>query len=191
MKQSWSDTMGEWKHEEQGIWLDHFQKLGFKRWEDWRWSMIKTLGLDSRTWEVRKLENPVEDVRQMHANRLTRWREFCTGPQDSTFDRLADHPFFVNHERVQQMRRGMPRASQLIGLTHENQTMLVDGHHRAVAMARMSPTQNRALPVYLAHAEVDAAFFEKLLRGDKALLFERKLFDVIGLVRSKLKNISS
>jgi len=183
----WEEVKEQWKQSEDNeLWRDFYQKKGFKTWEDWRWPRIKMLKLAERDWNLEESENTIEEVRAMFCDATTRWTDFYTRRSDSTFKNLKDHPFFVNHKRVQSIRENFPNKSQLIGLRHKDQIIVVDGHHRATAIAGM-PDSNH-IEIQMALSEISDNEFDKLYFGGKLLKLERNIWSTIALIRSQMKN---
>jgi hypothetical protein len=185
---SWKQIEDEWRCEEDNeIWRDFYRKRGFAEWEHWRWSRKQMLHLPERKWLIYRSENPVKQVGKMYCDATTRWTDFYSDREQSTFTVLKDHPFFSNHGRVLDIRKNFPNDSQIIALGSGDKTFVFDGHHRAVALAGMD--ENYAPDLRIAYSEVEKEEFDRLFTGSRLLKAERRLMDVIGLIRSRLKVI--
>jgi hypothetical protein len=186
---SWPEVESRWKaSEDNEIWQEFYRSKGFSSWEDWRWPRKKLLKLDQREWILAEPDNVIGEVRQMLCDATTRWTDFYNNRAESDFGHLKDHPFFVNHKRVKAIRENFPHNSQLIGLRHDEQIILVDGHHRATAIAGMDDTAKPKIQIALADLSIEE--FKKFYIGGKKLKLERRILDTINLARSKLKTIT-
>lgn len=184
---SWTEIQENWhQSEDNEIWQDFYKKKGFQSWEDWRWARQKLLRLADRHWILEKPDHVIEEVRGMFCDATTRWTDFYTHREQSTFGHLKDHPDFLKHARVQYIRENFPHGSQMIGLRNKSRIILPDGHHRATAIAGMDgsfpvPDVNFAI------ADVSDEEFKKLYESGNKLKLERRVWDIMGLVRSRIK----
>jgi len=186
---SWEEVQDNWKtSEDNELWKAHYQGLGFKSWEDWRWSRIKLLGMEDREWTIEKTDNVIQEVREMFCDASTRWTDFYDDRKDSTFGRLKDDPFLVSHQRVRSIRENFPQGSQMIGLRNADEIIVLDGHHRATAIAGMDEAGSQP-DVNFAIADISTDEFLKLYKGGLGLKIERRMWDVIGLARTKMKGL--
>ena len=185
---SWQEVEDEWKKSEDNeIWHDFFVEKGFQTWEDWRWARVQMLNLPNREWAIRNLENPIEAVKKMYCDLTTRWKEFCPTLEGSKFEHLVNHEFFVNHKRVNEIRRNFPENTQLIGLQNHDQVIIFDGHHRATALAGMDNSKTPL--VKLAFTEISDQEFAKYHSLDKQLEAERKVYDLRGKIRARVMEV--
>lgn len=185
---SWSEVKDEWKRaEDNQDWRDFYTKKGFQSWEDWRWARVKLLKLEEREWKLEEADNVIEEVRAMYCDASTRWTDFYTDREKSTFADLKDHEFFIKHKKVLSMRKGLHGESQIMGLRNQGKIIVLDGHHRSTAIAGMDESQDPQVNFVL--GDISDQEFDKLYRGGARLKLERKVFDIAGSVRRRIKNI--
>jgi len=185
---SWEDVEAEWRREEDNeIWRDFYNKKGFADWEEWRWARKMMLRLPGRQWSIYIPENSVVEASQMYCDASTRWTDFYSDREKSTFAHLKDHDFFTSHSRVLDIRRCFPEESQMIVLSSGAKSIVVDGHHRAVALAGMDKKNAPYISMAVAHIEEND--FQRFYRGGKLIKAERRLMDVIGLTRSRIREL--
>jgi len=186
---SWAEVNKNWKDSEDNeIWQDFYRAKGFNTWEEWREPRIKMLKLENREWNLEGTDRVIEEVRGMVCDATTRWADFYKDRNDSTFEKLKDHEFFAKHKKVVEMRENFPNGSQIIGLRNQGKIIVVDGHHRATALAGMD--KNVSDPkVNFAIADIENREFEKLYKGGRFLTLERNIFTAASLIRAKIRNI--
>lgn len=187
----WSEILENWKAgEDNEAWHDYYQKKGFKNWADWRWPIIQTLHLDQLEWDLEELKNPIEEVRAMYCNALTRWKDFYTDRNKSTFGDLASHPFFQNHKRVMDLKADFQSGTQLIALRRGRRVIVIDGHHRSMALAQTPDRNPKDQPlVRLAVSDFgpgEKTHFDQIWGGDATLQMRRKALTLVGIARSQI-----
>ncbi len=190
---SWDTVFTQWRTEEDSPeWKEHYSKMGYTSWEDWRWSRVKLLGLDKRPWEIHDSEDSIGEAGDRFCDATTRWRSFYADRMHSTFADLKSHPFFEDHKKVRGMKEHFPAGSQIIILRGpDGKEIVFDGHHRELALADMPvgtepPQLRHAITEYTAS---EAKTFERVFSAPKLLLAQRKIFDMAGVLRSKLRKV--
>jgi hypothetical protein len=185
---NWAEVYGEWrKSEDSESWKEFYEKKGFRSWEDWRWSRIKMFGLESRKWELFAPENAVEEVRSMFCDLATRWRDFCPVVEKSDFLSLSKRDELKMHPKILGLRENFPEDSWLMGFKNNDRGIILDGHHRACALAGME--KDKALSVTFAFSEIGEKEFDKYHNLGIALIAERRAYDVVNLIRTRVKKV--
>jgi hypothetical protein len=176
-----------WRDSEGLVWSDHWEKRGYKNWREFRQARIKMMELDKLSWAVHLSTEPTVDAGKMYCDASTGWSRFYTDREQSTFSTLKDHPFFQNHERVLDMREKFPKSTYLIGLSNprDERIILVDGHHRATALAGMEPTAEIP-PVHVALGRVNPKDFEWYMNGGKLLQWQTLMHEPKSRIRTEV-----
>ena len=140
--------------------------------------------LPERLWTLEKPENVIAEVRQMLCDASTVWSKFYEDRTASDFGHLKDHPFFQKHPRVLAMRQNFKSESPIIGVRNKGKIILVDGHHRATAIAGMD--ERESPDVTFALTELNEKDFTKLYEGGRVLKLEKPICDSMNVVRRRI-----
>jgi hypothetical protein len=181
---SWEEIERQWKAGEEPVWHDIYSKKGLKNWEEWRMGRANMMHLPERLWTLEKPENVIAEVRQMFCDASTVWSKFYEDRAESDFGHLKDHTFFRTHPRVLAMRENFRSESPIIGLKNQGKIIVIDGHHRATAIAGMDAGQSPQ--VTFALTELDESDFKKIYEGGRVLKLEKLIYDGINVVRRRI-----
>lgn len=149
---SWQEIFSLWKKQEAGIWDAAIASKNVETWEEWRSIYFSGLNLETKNWQLFEVES--EDVKYFQCGLFPRWKEFAESVQSRKIADIARISFFESYEKIKKIQEDFPEHSLLIGLKNGENVILLEGHHRAVAMAR--DTKNHQ--VFLALAEVETPF---------------------------------
>ncbi len=186
---TWDELYTEWGDAERTHWQDFYTQKGFDDWEDWRWPMIKSLGLDERKWTLVEPEPGlvVAEVRKMFVNAQTGWTRFAEDRAHATFGHIKGHPDRIADPRITQIRNNFSSSNPLIGLQNQGRTIILEGHHRATAIAGMP--EDSSPDVTFAMSEVTDAEFAFLHNGGPLVKAHRRMWDVINAVRLRVRGV--
>lgn len=101
---------------------------------------MKQLRLDTRAWTVYELTDPMADIPAMLVGPYSGWQKRFPTPNIGTFADLANSPKdaaeFSANTTIKDLWREFPPKTELIGLRWpDGKIVLVEGHHRAMAVA--------------------------------------------------------
>lgn len=157
----WEEVFSNWRQDEEprADWQRHLRENNFPDWETWRQYYIKAWNLQNKDWKLYQIQNPLQLTPDFLVGPFSGWQELCkqSGPR---FKDIASN--FQDHEKVQDLLKNFPKKTQLIGVKVGKKIMLLEGHHRATALAQMK-IQNRKAASELWIALYEAEKFPETL----------------------------
>ena len=153
----------------------------FKSWRQWRASYIRALALPKLQWRVKEYNNPKSYLETVFPNQLTRWRKFSPPDQVWRFAGIKSHAELKNHGQIEEIKKSFGREMILIVLHDKTRRVLVDGHHRSVAVVQSDDYVLERLKLKVYEAQVSSAFMDQILRSRLKYLL-RRVFDLLYLV---------
>ncbi|MFH1867024.1 MAG: hypothetical protein ABIJ81_03005 [Patescibacteria group bacterium] len=140
---TWTEVFENWRQREANNpgWIKCATKIkGWLDWESWRKFTANQLGLDKLNWKLYELSEPLSEIPVMLIGPYGGWQSRIDNKNKSTFNDLLSnkeqYEFFESHSTVSSLVKSFPKETELIGLLRKdlNKIVLVEGHHRAVAV---------------------------------------------------------
>lgn len=140
---TWPEIFDDWRAREASNpgWVHTATVVkGWPDWESWRQLTVKQLRLDDRQWTMFGLDQPLTEIPAMLIGPHSGWQKNLPVPNVSTFGDLANIPEQAEHfaalSVTKQLRQKFPAQTRLIGLRRpDGRIVLIEGHHRAMAIA--------------------------------------------------------
>lgn len=139
---SWDEVFRVWEENEgqDPVWQEFAKKeKGFENWRAWRAHQSAKIGAHEREWKLYEMVNPNATVPKFLMGPFRGWQNHYEEKNIHTFADLArDHTAWVaNNVGVKARLAEFPEITQFIGIyaKDEDQIILVEGHHRAAAVA--------------------------------------------------------
>ncbi len=136
----WHDIFAVWRSHEayQRDWQRHWTECGFDSWDTWRTSYIAPLVPNSRKWKIYRIMDTAHDVQLMYGVPSRGWQAKCyDGTSTKRIADILSHPVVTRNPKVQFIKESFPFQTMLMGVLHENKIVLIEGMHRACALAQM------------------------------------------------------
>lgn len=134
---TWNNVFTDWREREAAWgWEAVWRPRGFESWDAWRKTYTEPLGLEQRTWEIVRLDDPAAIVPRMWAVAYSGWKRYY--PLSSSRARLSDiaaHPDLPTNEKVVGLLKSFPNPTTMIALRSGDDIALFEGLHRAAAIA--------------------------------------------------------
>lgn len=137
---SWSDVFAVWRSYEayQKGWEAHWKERGFDSWDAWRSNYVAPLLPEERIWKVYRITDPSHDVPLMYGVPSRGWQAKCyDGASTKMIAEILSHPLVADNPKVCAVQENFPFQTMFTGIVHKEKIVLVEGMHRACALARM------------------------------------------------------
>ena len=137
---SWSDVFAVWRSYEayQKGWEAHWVERGFDSWDAWRGGYVAPLLPEKRIWKVYRIADPLCDVSLMYGVPSRGWQAKCyNGAPTKMIGDILSHPIVADNPKIRAVQENFPFQTMFTGIVHEEKIILVEGMHRACALARM------------------------------------------------------
>ncbi len=142
---SWPTLFRAWEKCEasQTGWQRHYRERGFASWREWRTAAYRRLKPTTRKWIVYKVDHPELVVPTWFGGPFRGWRKHYQGSA-VTFKTLALRQSIRHHGKVLSIMKNFPRMTQLLGVVWKGRIVVIEGMHRACAVA-LSAKQGKKL----------------------------------------------
>lgn len=141
---TWDEIFATWKQgeENQEDWQKHWTERGFDSWNEWREAYAAPLHPSENEWHLFEIKNPLQDIPLFFGAPTKGWR-------DNAYNRASTMPLMeivltdhvISHPKIEDMKKCFPEKTILTGLVHEGNIILVEGMHRACALASWNSEQ--------------------------------------------------
>jgi hypothetical protein len=153
---SWPEIFSKWKEMEawQESWKAHWEERGFSSWDEWRAAYAAPLHPDTLEWFLYLIKEPPKVF------------PFCCGvPSRSWVDKayggettkelkdILDIPVISGNPKILDIMKNFPDETMLTGIIYQNKIVIIEGMHRACAMASWNSQIRFKSTVHLALAK--------------------------------------
>lgn len=135
---SWTDIFDTWREGEaqQESWKKHWEERGFASWDEWRKNYAAPLQPEKLQWFLYHIENPIVDLPFFCGVPSRSWIEKAyQGETTKQLNGLINLPIFRDNPKVADIKKNFPEKTMLTGLVCDEKIILVEGMHRASALA--------------------------------------------------------
>ncbi|QQS16134.1 MAG: hypothetical protein IPK84_02165 [Candidatus Moraniibacteriota bacterium] len=153
---SWGEVFDTWRELEawQELWKAHWTERGFESWDEWRHAYAKPLHPEALDWQLYHLTHPLADSPLLYGTPTTGWiKKAYQGKITKQLKDLVRLPIISQNEKIRDIQRAFPEETQLTGIVHNGNVILIEGMHRAAALASWNSDIPFAGKVTLALAE--------------------------------------
>lgn len=152
----WPEVFEAWKKGEarQETWKRHWEERGFDSWDEWRIEYARPFRPETLKWFLYEIADPLKELPEIYAVPSKSWIEKAYGGEKTKpFKNIADEPIIKDNDKIIAIQNDFPKVTMLTGLLCGGKIVLVEGMHRAAALA----TWNFEIPfnskIYIALAE--------------------------------------
>ncbi len=138
---SWKEVFDTWRELEawQKSWKQHWTERGFDTWDEWRKAYIEPYQPTNLSWELYEITEPLKDAPYFYGTPTKGWIEKAyAGETTLQLKELAQHPILKDNEKINDIKRNFPAETMLTGVVYDNKIVLLEGMHRANALANWS-----------------------------------------------------
>lgn len=153
----WPEILEKWKEDEapQELWQNIWKQKGYSSWEEWRGDYISPLQPQNLKWSLFKLKDPLKNMPSFFGVPTKTWiQNFYKG---ATTMQLKDIQEMTetSSRKINDLKKNFPAQTMLVGIIHQGKIILIEGMHRACALAGWNPSQDFNSEVCLALANWD------------------------------------
>lgn len=140
---SWKEVFDEWRELEAGqeSWKEHWIERGFDSWDEWREAYATPLHPETLSWELYQITDPIKDLPFFYGTPTKGWIEKAYGGETTKqLKDISNLPIITENQKVLDIKQDFPKETMLTGVVHEGKIILVEGMHRANALATWNPS---------------------------------------------------
>jgi len=138
----WADIFGKWREYEAGqeSWKRHWEERGFASWDEWRVAYAAPLSPDKLDWQLYEVGEPLKDFPNIYGVPTRSWVDKAYGGKTTKLLKdLLSHPIITDNRKIDEIKKNFPKETMLTGLVYKNGIVLIEGMHRACAIAGWDP----------------------------------------------------
>ncbi|MEK7598494.1 MAG: hypothetical protein AAB487_02050 [Patescibacteria group bacterium] len=165
----WSDIFNIWKEGEaqQDSWKKHWEERGFKSWEEWRNAYAEPLDPQNLQWSLYRINDPIIDLPHFYGVPSRGWVDKAYGGKTTMeLKDLVALPLISENEKVAFIKKDFPNETMLTGIVYDNRIVLIEGQHRACALASWDKEASLNSKITIALATLDKTEIPILGTGD-------------------------
>ena len=132
---SWQEIWNQWQKDELNIWNHLIDQWGFSNWEEWRNSYVSPLHLQQKDWKLFQITP--EEILNFECGDFEKWNEISQEVGSRKFKDICQAEVFQNFEKLESLKKDLPKNIQLIGLKNKNTLSIFEGHHRCTSIAQL------------------------------------------------------
>jgi len=135
---TWKDIFDEWRKAEawQECWKKHWEERGFNSYDEWRTAYSAPLKPDSLNWFMYEVTDPVKDFPYVYGVPSRAWIDKAyKGEKTKQLKDIISDPIIANNDKAKEIKENFPRETMLTALLWQNKIVLIEGMHRACALA--------------------------------------------------------
>jgi hypothetical protein len=145
-KISYDDVMSDWVEREESTWAEFAKNRGYDSVREWRESYLENFGLMGLdNWFEAQVNDLVEFIKNLYIGPYNGWRDYYNNDRDNaTFLGNLDNSREIEekgsireNQRVKEFVSNFEDETCLIAVYDGVKFCLIDGHHRASALAVM------------------------------------------------------
>ncbi len=141
---SWAKLWRAWEQREakQPGWIRHYRQRGYPSWRAWRTKAYAKLRPGQRPWTLYAVSHPEQSVPTWFGGPFKGWRKHYRG-RPVTFRTLAGRRSIQTHGKILSLVRHFPPTTQLLGAVWRGRIVVIEGMHRATAIALAARKKRR------------------------------------------------
>jgi len=135
---TWLEIFGAWREGEanQESWKKHWEERGFDSWDEWREAYAAPLEPKNLAWSLYKINDPIKDLPNFYGTPTRGWIDKAYGGKKTMLLKdLVKLLIISENEKVAAIKNNFPKETMLTGLIYKNNIILIEGQHRACALA--------------------------------------------------------
>lgn len=135
---SWEEAFDIWRELEarQDSWKQHWTERGFNSWDEWRTAYVTPFHPETLSWGLFRIADPIRDLPSFYGTPTKAWIEKAyEGETTRQLKDIAQLPVITENKKILDIKRGFPENTLLIGIIHDGKIVLIEGMHRASALA--------------------------------------------------------
>lgn len=139
---SWKEVFDTWRNLEawQESWKEHWTERGFNSWDEWREAYAAPLHPETLSWEMYHIADPIKDLPLFYGTPTKGWIEKAYGGEmTKQLKDISNLPIITENQKILDIKQAFPKETMLTGIVHEGKIVLIEGMHRANALATWNP----------------------------------------------------
>lgn len=152
----WWDVFAVWRAHEayQDAWQQHWKEGGLDSWDEWRKKYVAPIDPEKKRWSIYKIKDPHNNVKNFYGVPSRGWSAKCyDGEPTKLLAEILNHSIVTNNDKVKAIMKDFPHQTMLMGIVHDERIVLVEGMHRALALAKMEHSPEGDVVIALAKHE--------------------------------------
>jgi hypothetical protein len=152
----WAEIFATWREGEahQESWKKHWEERGFSSWEEWRQNYAQPLNPEKLDWFLYTIKNPLYEFPLFYGVPSKGWiKKAYGGETTKQLQEIINLPVIKDNLKVLDIQKDFPQKTLFTGIIQDDKIILIEGMHRACALASWdnSLPPKSAIQIALAH----------------------------------------
>lgn len=134
----WVEIFDTWRKGEasQESWKKHWEERGFDSWDEWRTVYAEPLNPGKLEWFLYSFKDPIKDLPFIYGTPTHSWIDKAyKGEKTMQFADIVKLPIIAENDKVAAVKNNFPKETILTGIIYTDKIILIEGMHRACALA--------------------------------------------------------
>lgn len=135
---SWKEVFDMWRNLEvsQESWKEHWTERGFDSWDEWREAYAAPLHPETLSWALYRITDPLKELPLFYGTPTKGWIEKAyDGVTTKQLKDISQLPIIIENQKILAIKQDFPKETMLTGIIHDGKIILIEGMHRASALA--------------------------------------------------------
>ncbi|MFH0969267.1 MAG: hypothetical protein V1804_02055 [Patescibacteria group bacterium] len=134
----WNEVFDVWRKGEawQESWKKHWREQGFDSWDEWREAYAVPLSPETLEWNLYEIRYPLKDFPLIYGVPSVSWiKKAYSGEKTKQLKEILDLPIIKDNLKILSIKKDFPKETMFTGIIYKDKIILVEGMHRASALA--------------------------------------------------------
>jgi hypothetical protein len=134
----WVEVFDSWRKGEawQESWKKHWEERGFDSYDEWRTAYAAPLTPEKLKWSLYEIVDPLANFPFIYGVPSDAWvKKAYGGETTKQLKEILDLPIVKDNPKVLDIKKDFPKVTMMTGLIYADKIILVEGMHRACALA--------------------------------------------------------
>ncbi|MFA6047575.1 MAG: hypothetical protein WCV59_00530 [Parcubacteria group bacterium] len=135
---TWDKIFDTWRQGEahQESWKKHWEERDFDSWDEWRKAYAAPLNPEKLGWFLYKINEPLKEFPEIYGVPSHSWIEKAyDGKITMQLKDILNLPIIKANQKIIDIKKNFPAKTMLTGLIWQDKIILIEGMHRACALA--------------------------------------------------------
>jgi hypothetical protein len=134
----WPEIFDVWRKGEawQESWKQHWEERGYSSWDEWRKDYPAPLSPETLEWNLYAIKDPLKNFPIIYGVPSDSWiKKAYGGEKTKLLKDILDLPVIAENQKVADIKNNFPKETMFTGIIFSGNIILVEGMHRACALA--------------------------------------------------------
>jgi len=152
---NWDGIFDTWRKSEawQESWKKHWKERGYSSWDEWRKAYSAPLSPENLEWFLYEIKDPVKEFPFIYGVPSDAWIKKAYNDEKKQLKDILNLPIIKDNPKILDIKKNFPEETMFTGIIYEDNIILIEGMHRACALANWDKSKilNSKITIALAN----------------------------------------